>query len=77
MKVVALDHKNKIASARIEAWQTKVSRWYSANSKRTHIAVTPPSTPADTFLFLHKKISAAASNDRTKAINIARDNGRH
>jgi len=61
MKVEALDHKNSNARARIKQWQTKVTRLYSSNSNRTHIAVAPPSTPADIFLFLHRKTSAAIS----------------
>lgn len=61
IKVDALDHKNKMARARIKMWQTRVSKWYSSNSNRTHRAVAPPSTLADTFLFLHKKTSAAAA----------------
>ena len=61
IKVVAFDHKNKTARVMIKMWQIKVSRWYSSNSKRTQIAVAPPSTVADIFLFLHKKTSAAAT----------------
>lgn len=61
MKVDALDHKNRIARARIKMWQTRVSKWYSINSNRTHRAVAPPSAPADIFLFLHKKTSAAVA----------------
>lgn len=63
IKVWALDHKNKTASTRIEMWQTRVSRWYSSNSKKIQIAVATPSTPADIFLFLHKRTSAAAIED--------------
>lgn len=59
MKVVAFDHKNDTANARIKPWETNVSIWYSRTSNKTHIAVTPPSTPAETFLFLHKNTSAA------------------
>ena len=58
MKVVALAHRNKIARESIKMWQTRVRRWYSSNSKRTHAAVAPPSTPSEIFLFLHKKTSA-------------------
>jgi hypothetical protein len=61
MKVDALDHKNRTARDRIKMWQTRVNRWYSSNSNRTHIAVAPPSTPPDIFLFLHKKTSAAVA----------------
>lgn len=61
MKVEALDHKNNKARARINKWQTSVSKWYSTNSNRIHMTVATPSTPADTFLFLHKKISAAVT----------------
>jgi hypothetical protein len=60
MRVQALDQRNKSAAASIKMWHTRVSRWYSINSKRTHIAVTNPSTPAETFLFLHRNTSAAA-----------------
>lgn len=73
MKVRALAHRNKIASARIKVWQTKVSRWYSNNSKRTQIAVAPPSTPAEIFLFLHKKTSAAAINQFNKYSGTQRE----
>lgn len=73
MKVWALAHRNKIASARIKVWQTKVSRWYSNNSKRTQIAVAPPSTPAEIFLFLHKKTSAAAINQFNKYSGTQRE----
>lgn len=59
--MVAFDHKNKTARVMIKMWQIKVSRWYSSNSKRTQIAVAPPITVADIFLFLHKKTSAAAT----------------
>ena len=73
MNVVALDHKNRIARESMRQWQTSVRRWYSSNSKRTHIAVAPPSTPAEIFLFLHRTTSAAANendegNLKTKAI---------
>ena len=64
MKVEALDHKNNKAKASINKWQTRVSRLYSINSNKTHMAVAPPSTPADIFLFLHKKISAAVNIKR-------------
>lgn len=63
MKVEALDHKKSTASATIRQWQTRVKRWYSSNSNRTHITVAPPSTPAEIFLFLHKKTSAAIANE--------------
>ena len=64
MKVEALDHKNNKAKASIITWQIRVSRWYSINSNKTHMTVATPSTPADTFLFLHKKISAAGNPKR-------------
>lgn len=63
IKVVALDQMKRMASARIAMWQTRVIKWYSSNSKRIHIAVAAPSTVAEIFLFLHRKISAAASVD--------------
>lgn len=59
MKVQALDHKNNEARARIEKWQRKVRRWYSISSNTIQDAVAAPNTPPDTFLFLHRKISAA------------------
>lgn len=59
IKVDAFDHKNRIESAKIKMWQIRVSKWYSSNSNRIHAAVAPPSTPADIFLSLHKKTSAA------------------
>lgn len=58
MKVEAFDHRNSIARASIKPWQTKVSKLYSRTSNRTHIAVAPPSTPAETFLSLHRNTSA-------------------
>lgn len=64
MNFEALDHKNKIASASINRWHTRVRRWYSSNSNKTHIAVAAPRTPADIFLFLHKKMSAAAPTNQ-------------
>lgn len=59
MKVVAFDHKNKVTRAKIDKWQSNVSKWHSRTSNRTHRAVAPPRTPAETFLSLHRKISAA------------------
>lgn len=57
----AFDHRKRTARANIKIWLTKVSKWYSSNSKRTHIAVAKPSTPAEIFLFLQRNISAAAT----------------
>lgn len=59
MKVDAFDQRKRIARARISTWHTNVSKWYSSNSKSTQIAVATPSTPAETFLSLHRKTSAA------------------
>lgn len=66
INVDALDHRKRTARERIDIWQTKVIKWYSSNSKRTHIAVAPPSTPAEIFLFLHRKISAAEKKIYTR-----------
>lgn len=57
----ALDQRKRTAKESIRIWQTRVIRWYSSNSKKTHNAVAPPSAPAEIFLFLHKKTSAAAT----------------
>ena len=59
MKVVAFDQRKSTASERMRQWQTRLSKWYSSSSNKTHIAVAPPRTPAETFLFLHRKTSAA------------------
>lgn len=64
MKTDALDHKNNNERARMLEWQTKVSRWYSSSSKITQIAVAPPSTEAETFLFLHRNTSAATHTSK-------------
>lgn len=62
MKVLALDHKNNTARARIEMWPKSVRRLYSSNSNKIQETVAAPNTPPDTFLFLHRKMSAAESN---------------
>lgn len=61
MKVEALDHKNNIARPRIKQWASRVSRWYPSNSKKTHMIVIAIRTPADPFLSLHRKTSAAVT----------------
>lgn len=66
MKMLVLDQRKRMANERMRQWQTRVSRWYSSNSNKTHTAVAPPSTPAEIFLFLHRNTSAAAAViDRT------------
>lgn len=60
IKVDALDHKKRVAREKITIWHTRESKWYSSNSKSTQIVVTTPSTPPEIFLFLQRKISAAA-----------------
>lgn len=70
MKVLALDQRKRMASERMRQWPTKVSRWYSSSSNRTQKAVAPPSTPAEIFLFLQRKTSAAATVIRIKIINL-------
>lgn len=60
IKVDALDHKKRVAREKIRIWHTRESKWYSSNSKSTQIVVTTPSTPPEIFLFLQRKISAAA-----------------
>lgn len=61
IKTDALDHKKRAARAKIIKWQTRVMRLYCINSKKTHKAVPAPSAIAVHFLFLHSKISAAAT----------------
>lgn len=60
MKVLAVDHKNRPTRARIKPWQSNVTKLYSNTSNNTQAAVAPPRTPAETFLSLHRKTSAAA-----------------
>ena len=52
MKVDALDHTKRIARANIRIWHTRVSKWYSSNSKSTHNEVATPRTPP-----VHQKLS--------------------
>lgn len=59
-----MDHRKRTARESIRIWQTRVTKWYSSNSKKTHKAVAPPSTLAEIFLFLHKKTSAAATKKK-------------
>jgi hypothetical protein len=40
-------------------WAVNVRRQYSSTSKRIQMTVAPPSTEAESFLFLHKIRSAA------------------
>lgn len=47
---------------RMSRWQRKVTKWYSATSKRIHIIVNPPRIAADNFLSLHSNMSATARN---------------
>lgn len=56
----ALDQMKITNMVRMERWQRRVRKWYSATSNRNHISVTPARIPADKCLFLHNKISAAA-----------------
>lgn len=60
MKVLALDQRNKTARERMKQCPIRVRKWYSIRSNKTQMAVAPASTPPETFLFLHKRISAAA-----------------
>ena len=61
MKVEALDQRKSMARARIDKWKTRVIRWYSSNSNRIQIAVATPTTAPETFLFLHRRTSAAVN----------------
>ena len=65
MKVVALDHKNNTARARIETWPKRVRRLYWSNSNKIQERVAAPNTPPETFLFLHRNMSAADSKKTT------------
>ena len=66
IKLEALDHRKSIAKESINIWQTRVIKWYSSISNRTHNAVAPPSTLPEIFLFLHRTTSAAARQDPIK-----------
>ncbi|URE24903.1 hypothetical protein MUK42_17418 [Musa troglodytarum] len=67
--VVALDQRKRIARDNIRQWQIRVSRWYSISSNKTQMAVAPPSTMAEAFLFFHRKTSAAAQNNQQSFFN--------
>lgn len=59
MKTVALDQRNKMVSAAISTWDTRVRRWYSTTSNRTQRIVAPPTTAAEVFFSFHNSTSAA------------------
>jgi hypothetical protein len=60
MKEEALDQRKRAPRENMRPWQTKVKRWYPSSSKMIQMAVAPPSTPAEMFLFLHRNTLAAA-----------------
>jgi hypothetical protein len=69
MKTVALDHRNKIVSAAISAWDTRVRRWYSTTSNKSQRIVAPPTTAAEVFVSFHNSTSAAEQRNADKTIN--------
>jgi hypothetical protein len=58
IKTVESYHRNKMLSAAISTRETRVRRWYSTVSNRTHKTVAPPTTAAEVFLHqqLHRGI---------------------